>query len=59
MERLKVGLPSEKDEQQFHALKPISSKPEQLPFNCEAVQPVDMVVGEDFHELFALFCSGA
>jgi len=26
--------------------------------DCEVVQPVDMVVGEDLQKLFTLFCSG-
>lgn len=70
-ECLKVGLPGEKDEQRVHALIPIvhslwikalsdvSAKPVSLFVDCEVVQPVDMVVGEDLHKLLAVFCSGA
>ena len=64
---LKAGLPGEKDEQRVHALIPIvhskppfveCAKPVSLVTDCEVVQPVDMVVSEDLHELVAVFfCS--
>ena len=46
-ECFEAGLPSKEHQQRSHAFFPIAYKPIFLEFNCDALKPVYMVVGED------------
>jgi len=53
VECFEIGLPCEKDEKWGNATISIIVKPWKFIINSEMLQPVDVIVGEDLHELIA------